>query len=72
MYPDCRQRRGAGRFGCTARTSVEICHLIVVLSGHPAKPVKPYRFAELKVAKENDRQQQARVLRQISRQRDLR
>ena len=24
------------------RTSVEICHLIVVPSGHPAKPVKPY------------------------------
>ena len=39
MYPDCRQRRGAGRCG---RTSVEICHLIVVLSGHPTKPVKPY------------------------------
>ena len=42
MYPDSGQRRGAGRCGRTARTSVEICHLIVVLSGHPAKPVKPY------------------------------
>jgi len=27
-----------------ARTSVEICRLIVVLSGHPAKPVQPYAF----------------------------
>ena len=25
-----------------ARTSAEICHLIVVPSGHPATPVKPY------------------------------
>jgi hypothetical protein len=41
MYPDCRQRRGAGR---TARTSVAICYPIVVLSGHPAKPVKPDAF----------------------------
>jgi hypothetical protein len=56
------------RCGRTVRTSVEICHLIVVLSDHAAKPVKPYRFAELKVAQRNDRQQQACVLRQISRQ----
>ncbi len=42
MYPDCCQRRGAGRCGRTARTSAEICHLIVVPSGHPAKPVKLY------------------------------
>jgi hypothetical protein len=41
MYPDCRHRRGAGR---SVRTSAPICHLIVVLSGHPAKPVKPYAF----------------------------
>jgi hypothetical protein len=27
-----------------ARTSIEICHLIVVPRGHPAKPVKRYTF----------------------------
>jgi hypothetical protein len=42
MYPDRRQRRGAGRCGRSVRTSAPICHLIVVLSDHPAKPVKPY------------------------------
>ena len=30
--------------GRAARTSAEICHLIVVPSGHPAKPVKLYAF----------------------------
>jgi hypothetical protein len=33
---------GAGRCGHTARTSAQICHLILVPIGHPAKPVKLY------------------------------
>jgi hypothetical protein len=44
MYRDCRQGRGAGRGRRTARTSAQICHLIVVPIGHPAKPVKLYGF----------------------------
>src|ERR1044072_3182730 len=35
MYPDCGQRRGAGRCG---RISAEIFHLIVIRRGRSAKP----------------------------------
>src|SRR6187455_3403946 len=50
MYPDCRHRRGAGRRGRTAGTSAPICHLI--LSGHPAKPVKPDALPNRKLPRE--------------------